>query len=152
MLFIMSGGKQPKHLRKLIQQTFQQFSLLKEEQCIMKFFETLSVFSSFDEEVFPCELVVRFLYIYFLSTAMLIMIDVWDLLWNNMRTSFGWMDKFSPKCVKAIALDNKLEANVICNFMLQKCHFCNGYEIRLILLTLFSANVLLEKCACVIFL
>ncbi|XP_052002114.1 protein-tyrosine kinase 2-beta-like [Xyrauchen texanus] len=47
----------PKQLRKLIQQTFQQFSLLKEEQCIMKFFETLSVFSSFEEEVFPCELV-----------------------------------------------------------------------------------------------
>ncbi|XP_039530196.1 protein-tyrosine kinase 2-beta isoform X2 [Pimephales promelas] len=47
----------PKHLRKLIQQTFQQFALLKEEQCIMKFFETLSVFSSFDDEVFPCELV-----------------------------------------------------------------------------------------------
>ncbi|XP_048046371.1 protein-tyrosine kinase 2-beta isoform X3 [Megalobrama amblycephala] len=46
-----------KHLRKLIQQTFQQFALLKEEQCIMKFFETLSVFSNFDEEVFPCELV-----------------------------------------------------------------------------------------------
>ncbi|XP_058604557.1 protein-tyrosine kinase 2-beta isoform X2 [Onychostoma macrolepis] len=47
----------PKQLRKLIQQTFQQFALLKEEQCIIKFFETLSVFSSFDEEVFPCELV-----------------------------------------------------------------------------------------------
>ncbi|XP_073683621.1 protein-tyrosine kinase 2-beta-like [Garra rufa] len=47
----------PKHLRKLVQQTFQQFALLKEEQCIIKFFETLSVFSSFDEEVFPCELV-----------------------------------------------------------------------------------------------
>ncbi|XP_051725193.1 protein-tyrosine kinase 2-beta isoform X3 [Ctenopharyngodon idella] len=46
-----------KQLRKLIQQTFQQFALLKEEQCIMKFFETLSVFSNFDEEVFPCELV-----------------------------------------------------------------------------------------------
>uniref|UniRef100_A0A673L8P5 non-specific protein-tyrosine kinase n=1 Tax=Sinocyclocheilus rhinocerous TaxID=307959 RepID=A0A673L8P5_9TELE len=47
----------PKQLRKLIQQTFQQFASLKEEQCIIKFFETLSVFSSFDEEVFPCELV-----------------------------------------------------------------------------------------------
>ncbi|XP_065110983.1 protein-tyrosine kinase 2-beta isoform X1 [Paramisgurnus dabryanus] len=47
----------PKQLRKLIQQTFQQFALLKEQQCIMKFFETLSVFSCFDEEVFPCELV-----------------------------------------------------------------------------------------------
>lgn len=46
-----------KQLRKLIQQTFQQFALLKEQQCIMKFFETLSIFSSFDEEVFPCELV-----------------------------------------------------------------------------------------------
>uniref|UniRef100_A0A671N106 non-specific protein-tyrosine kinase n=1 Tax=Sinocyclocheilus anshuiensis TaxID=1608454 RepID=A0A671N106_9TELE len=47
----------PKQLRKLIQQTFQQFASLKEEHCIIKFFETLSVFSSFDEEVFPCELV-----------------------------------------------------------------------------------------------
>uniref|UniRef100_A0A672NQK3 non-specific protein-tyrosine kinase n=1 Tax=Sinocyclocheilus grahami TaxID=75366 RepID=A0A672NQK3_SINGR len=47
----------PKQLRKLIQQTFEQFASLKEEQCIIKFFETLSVFSSFDEEVFPCELV-----------------------------------------------------------------------------------------------
>uniref|UniRef100_A0A671N196 non-specific protein-tyrosine kinase n=1 Tax=Sinocyclocheilus anshuiensis TaxID=1608454 RepID=A0A671N196_9TELE len=46
----------PKQLRKLIQQTFQQFASLKEEHCIIKFFETLSVFSSFDEEVFPCEL------------------------------------------------------------------------------------------------
>lgn len=50
--------RQPKHLRKLIQQVFQQFALLKEQQCIMKFFETLFIFSSFDEEVFPCELVV----------------------------------------------------------------------------------------------
>ncbi|XP_059375829.1 protein-tyrosine kinase 2-beta-like [Carassius carassius] len=47
----------PKHLRKLIQQTFQQYAFLKEEQCIIKFFETLSIFSSFDEEVFSCELV-----------------------------------------------------------------------------------------------
>uniref|UniRef100_A0A8C1H6F8 non-specific protein-tyrosine kinase n=1 Tax=Cyprinus carpio carpio TaxID=630221 RepID=A0A8C1H6F8_CYPCA len=47
----------PKQLRKMIQQTFQQYALLKEEQCINKFFETLSVFSSYDEEVFPCELV-----------------------------------------------------------------------------------------------
>lgn len=53
------SGIQPKQLRKLIQQTFQQYSTLNEEQCIMKFFETFSVFSSFDEEVYPCELVVR---------------------------------------------------------------------------------------------
>lgn len=51
------NSMKPKQLRKLIQQTFQQFAFLKEEQCIVKFFETLSVFSSFDEEVFPCELV-----------------------------------------------------------------------------------------------
>ncbi|XP_066524575.1 protein-tyrosine kinase 2-beta isoform X2 [Hoplias malabaricus] len=51
------NSMKPKQLRKLIQQTFQQYSSLKEEQCIMKFFETFSVFSSFDEEVFPCELV-----------------------------------------------------------------------------------------------
>lgn len=162
----MSVGEQPKHLRKLIQQTFQQFALLKEEQCIMKFFETLSVFSSFDEEVFPCELVVS-CFFNTVQPCLMVMFDVWDLLWNSLRTSFGWMDKFIPKCVKVIALDNNLEANVICNYMLQKFHFCNGYEIRLILLTLFSTafffvcfkhnnrlllNVLLEKCACVIFL
>ncbi|XP_017555470.1 protein-tyrosine kinase 2-beta isoform X2 [Pygocentrus nattereri] len=51
------NSMKPKQLRKLIQQTFQQYSSLKEEQCIMKFFKTFSVFSSFDEEVYPCELV-----------------------------------------------------------------------------------------------
>ncbi|XP_062864133.1 protein-tyrosine kinase 2-beta [Trichomycterus rosablanca] len=51
------SSMKPKQLRKMIQQTFQQYSSLKEEQCIMKFFETFSLFSSFDEEVFPCELV-----------------------------------------------------------------------------------------------
>ncbi|XP_017332010.1 protein-tyrosine kinase 2-beta isoform X2 [Ictalurus punctatus] len=51
------SSMKPKQLRKLILQTFQQYSSLKEEQCIMKFFETFSMFSSFDEEVFPCELV-----------------------------------------------------------------------------------------------
>uniref|UniRef100_A0AAR2JS85 non-specific protein-tyrosine kinase n=1 Tax=Pygocentrus nattereri TaxID=42514 RepID=A0AAR2JS85_PYGNA len=50
------NSMKPKQLRKLIQQTFQQYSSLKEEQCIMKFFKTFSVFSSFDEEVYPCEL------------------------------------------------------------------------------------------------
>ncbi|KAG7328414.1 hypothetical protein KOW79_008358 [Hemibagrus wyckioides] len=53
----LMNSMKPKQLRKLIQQTFQQYSSLKEEQCIMKFFETFSMFSSFDEEVFPCELV-----------------------------------------------------------------------------------------------
>ncbi|XP_031726153.1 protein tyrosine kinase 2 beta, b isoform X1 [Anarrhichthys ocellatus] len=46
-----------RHLRKLIQQTFQQYSTLKEEDCMNKFFEKLKEVSSYDEEVFPCELV-----------------------------------------------------------------------------------------------
>ncbi|XP_051816576.1 protein tyrosine kinase 2 beta, b isoform X2 [Acanthochromis polyacanthus] len=46
-----------RQLRKLIQQTFQQFATLKEDDCMVKFFETLKEFVSYDEEVFPCELV-----------------------------------------------------------------------------------------------
>lgn len=46
-----------RQLRKLIQQTFQQFATLKEDDCMVKFFETLNEFVSYDEEVFPCELV-----------------------------------------------------------------------------------------------
>ncbi|XP_035473062.1 protein tyrosine kinase 2 beta, b [Scophthalmus maximus] len=46
-----------KQLRKLIQQTFQQFATLKEDDCMVKFFDTLKEFVSYDEEVFPCELV-----------------------------------------------------------------------------------------------
>ncbi|XP_039605461.1 protein-tyrosine kinase 2-beta isoform X1 [Polypterus senegalus] len=46
----------PKQFRKMIQQTFQQYASLKEEQCIVKFFDTFANFSNFDEEVFPCEL------------------------------------------------------------------------------------------------
>ncbi|XP_067428226.1 protein tyrosine kinase 2 beta, b [Thunnus thynnus] len=46
-----------KQLRKLIQQTFQQYATLKEDDCMVKFFETLKEFVSYDEEVFPCELV-----------------------------------------------------------------------------------------------
>uniref|UniRef100_A0A665UTY9 non-specific protein-tyrosine kinase n=1 Tax=Echeneis naucrates TaxID=173247 RepID=A0A665UTY9_ECHNA len=46
-----------KHLRKLIQQTFQQYAMLKEDDCMVKFFETLKEFVNYDEEVFPCELV-----------------------------------------------------------------------------------------------
>lgn len=51
-------ASQPKQLRKLIQQTFQQYATLKEDECMAKFFETLRDFVSYDEEVFPCELVV----------------------------------------------------------------------------------------------
>ncbi|XP_058469283.1 protein tyrosine kinase 2 beta, b isoform X1 [Solea solea] len=46
-----------KQLRKLIQQTFQQYATLKEDECMIKFFETLEDFVTYDEEVFPCELV-----------------------------------------------------------------------------------------------
>uniref|UniRef100_A0A7N6B384 non-specific protein-tyrosine kinase n=1 Tax=Anabas testudineus TaxID=64144 RepID=A0A7N6B384_ANATE len=46
-----------KQLRKMIQQTFQQYASLKEDDCMIKFFETLKDFVSYDEEVFPCELV-----------------------------------------------------------------------------------------------
>lgn len=42
----------------MIQQTFQQYASLKEDDCMIKFFETLKDFVSYDEEVFPCELVV----------------------------------------------------------------------------------------------
>ncbi|XP_062267279.1 protein tyrosine kinase 2 beta, b isoform X2 [Platichthys flesus] len=51
------NSMKPKQLRKLIQQTFQQFATLKEDDCVVKFFETLKEFVSYDEEVFPCELV-----------------------------------------------------------------------------------------------
>ncbi|XP_024909496.1 protein tyrosine kinase 2 beta, b isoform X2 [Cynoglossus semilaevis] len=46
-----------KQLRKMIQQTFQQYAMLKEDDCMVKFFETLKNFVNYDEEVFPCELV-----------------------------------------------------------------------------------------------
>ncbi|KAK7906882.1 hypothetical protein WMY93_015494 [Mugilogobius chulae] len=46
-----------KQLRKMIQQTFLQYASLKEDDCMIKFFETLRDCVSYDEEVFPCELV-----------------------------------------------------------------------------------------------
>lgn len=46
-----------RQLRKMIQQTFQQYATLKEDDCMIKFFETLKTFTNYDEEVFPCELV-----------------------------------------------------------------------------------------------
>uniref|UniRef100_A0A8C7M1T7 non-specific protein-tyrosine kinase n=1 Tax=Oncorhynchus mykiss TaxID=8022 RepID=A0A8C7M1T7_ONCMY len=44
-------------LRKLITQTFQQYATLKEEECMVRFFKTLTEFINVDEEVYPCELV-----------------------------------------------------------------------------------------------
>uniref|UniRef100_A0A3Q4I4L9 non-specific protein-tyrosine kinase n=1 Tax=Neolamprologus brichardi TaxID=32507 RepID=A0A3Q4I4L9_NEOBR len=51
------NSMKPRPLRKMIQQTFQQFATLKEDNCMIKFFETLKEFVSYDEEAFPCELV-----------------------------------------------------------------------------------------------
>ena len=50
---------QSRPLRKLITQTFQQYATLKEEECMVRFFKTLTEFINVDEEVYPCELVVR---------------------------------------------------------------------------------------------
>ncbi|KAK6488665.1 protein-tyrosine kinase 2-beta-like isoform X1 [Huso huso] len=52
----LQDGYKAKQFRKMIHQTFLQYSTLNEEQCIMKFFDTFSNFSNFDEEVYPCEL------------------------------------------------------------------------------------------------
>lgn len=49
---------QPKQFRKMIQQTFQQYALLREEECILKFLHTLSTFASIDQESYRCELIV----------------------------------------------------------------------------------------------
>ncbi|NXS86730.1 FAK2 kinase, partial [Erpornis zantholeuca] len=50
---------QPKQLRKMIQQTFQQYALLREEECVLKFLHTLATFAPIDQESFRCQLVVR---------------------------------------------------------------------------------------------
>uniref|UniRef100_A0A3B4AYD4 FERM domain-containing protein n=1 Tax=Periophthalmus magnuspinnatus TaxID=409849 RepID=A0A3B4AYD4_9GOBI len=60
-----------KQLRKMIQQTFLQYASLKEDDCMIKFFETLRDCFSYDEEVFPCELVVSNV------TKMSFVIDFW---------------------------------------------------------------------------
>lgn len=49
---------QPKQFRKMIQQTFQQYASLREEECVMKFFNTLAGFANIDQETYRCELVV----------------------------------------------------------------------------------------------
>uniref|UniRef100_A0A287D9Z9 non-specific protein-tyrosine kinase n=1 Tax=Ictidomys tridecemlineatus TaxID=43179 RepID=A0A287D9Z9_ICTTR len=48
---------QPKQFRKMIQQTFQQYASLREEECVMKFFNTLAGFANIDQETYRCELV-----------------------------------------------------------------------------------------------
>ncbi|ETE68826.1 Protein-tyrosine kinase 2-beta, partial [Ophiophagus hannah] len=53
----MQESLKPKQFRKMIQQTFQQYALLREEECIMKFLGTLSTFANIDQESYRCELI-----------------------------------------------------------------------------------------------
>ncbi|XP_060922859.1 protein-tyrosine kinase 2-beta-like [Limanda limanda] len=46
-----------KQLRKMIQQTFQGYSTLKQDECVAKFFSTLAQCYSFTQESFACQLV-----------------------------------------------------------------------------------------------
>lgn len=54
----------PKHLRKIVQQTFRQYAALSEEECVFKFFESLSEVWSFDQERYKCSLGVSYLFIF----------------------------------------------------------------------------------------
>ncbi|KAL7369596.1 hypothetical protein ABVT39_002938 [Epinephelus coioides] len=47
----------PKQLRRLIQQTFQGYSTLKQDQCMARFFTTLAQCHSYTQESFACQLV-----------------------------------------------------------------------------------------------
>ncbi|XP_012518474.1 PREDICTED: protein-tyrosine kinase 2-beta [Propithecus coquereli] len=53
----MQENLKPKQLRKMIQQTFQQYASLREEECVMKFFNTLAGFANIDQETYRCELI-----------------------------------------------------------------------------------------------
>ncbi|XP_021398841.1 protein-tyrosine kinase 2-beta [Lonchura striata] len=53
----MQENLKPRQLRKMIQQTFQQYALLREEECILKFLHTLATFAPIDQESFRCQLV-----------------------------------------------------------------------------------------------
>ncbi|XP_062474608.1 protein-tyrosine kinase 2-beta isoform X1 [Pezoporus occidentalis] len=53
----MQENLKPKQFRKMIQQTFQQYALLREEECILKFLHTLASFANIDQESYRCELI-----------------------------------------------------------------------------------------------
>uniref|UniRef100_A0A674HR63 non-specific protein-tyrosine kinase n=1 Tax=Taeniopygia guttata TaxID=59729 RepID=A0A674HR63_TAEGU len=53
----MQENLKPRQLRKMIQQTFQQYAQLREEECILKFLHTLATFTPIDQETFRCQLV-----------------------------------------------------------------------------------------------
>ncbi|XP_028427531.1 protein-tyrosine kinase 2-beta [Perca flavescens] len=51
------NSMKPKQLRRLIQQTFQGYSTLKQDQCMTRFFTTLAQCYSYTQESFACQLV-----------------------------------------------------------------------------------------------
>ncbi|XP_064860438.1 protein-tyrosine kinase 2-beta-like [Oncorhynchus nerka] len=53
----MTDNMKSKALRKMIQQTFQRYSCLKEEECVVKFFTTLADCCDYIQESFTCQLV-----------------------------------------------------------------------------------------------
>uniref|UniRef100_A0A8C8RI93 Protein-tyrosine kinase 2-beta n=1 Tax=Pelusios castaneus TaxID=367368 RepID=A0A8C8RI93_9SAUR len=53
----MQENLKPRQFRKMIQQTFQQYALLREEECILKFLTTLATFATIDQESYRCELI-----------------------------------------------------------------------------------------------
>ncbi|XP_074847535.1 protein-tyrosine kinase 2-beta isoform X4 [Carettochelys insculpta] len=53
----MQENLKPRQFRKMIQQTFQQYALLREEECVVKFLSTLATFAHIDQESYRCELI-----------------------------------------------------------------------------------------------
>uniref|UniRef100_A0A671U3S6 non-specific protein-tyrosine kinase n=1 Tax=Sparus aurata TaxID=8175 RepID=A0A671U3S6_SPAAU len=51
------NSMKPKQLRRLIQQTFQGYSTLKQDQCVNRFFTTLAQCYSYTQETYACQLV-----------------------------------------------------------------------------------------------
>uniref|UniRef100_A0A674B8V9 non-specific protein-tyrosine kinase n=1 Tax=Salmo trutta TaxID=8032 RepID=A0A674B8V9_SALTR len=91
-------------LRKLITQTFQQYSTLKEDECMVRFFKTLTEFINVDEEVYPCELVVR------------VSVGFTDNTIRNVRTQV-----FAPVCladfkqIKSIKCSSQSDGKALLN-------------------------------------
>ncbi|XP_050161865.1 protein-tyrosine kinase 2-beta isoform X4 [Myiozetetes cayanensis] len=53
----MQENLKPRQLRRMIQQTFQQYALLREEECVLKFLHTLGTIAPIGQETFQCQLV-----------------------------------------------------------------------------------------------
>uniref|UniRef100_A0A8C0ZIB4 non-specific protein-tyrosine kinase n=1 Tax=Cyanistes caeruleus TaxID=156563 RepID=A0A8C0ZIB4_CYACU len=52
----MQENLKPRQLRRMIQQTFQQFAQLREDECVLKFLMTLSACAPIEQESFRCQL------------------------------------------------------------------------------------------------